>query len=478
MAAREFRQAVKSALAQRHYEDVVDGVKATVITELRALDSRAEIHATSYFNHSYMPDLVVSWDDRGVHRREYFLRLSTSQATLAEEIPRLDDRHPAFVGLLDDPSEADVPEDTKSALERHPSVLLAAGSAIGELKPAAESPTLASLLAPALVRGGRGLVTSNAADNLAQAATSGFDGVVQLNHAAAWASVQAFRTFLQESYASEMERSYALVWVGSGGKPDEFPGVIETASSLAVGRLRSILEYFFRSPAIGDPAFWKRIAGWVTDDDLLSFPHVPPNPNLRSLMEAKRADLLAVSVAAEQTLESGPTEPEWSLLDGALRLHLRSATLDFVRDGRKHNRLPAIHDAISLETLTKRAEGLTLDSIEIDSMTLAVSFGVKGEHSVTDDEWFSNLSQAEGFNRVNNVMVRLAGGGKLRCDLRRKVATMEHSRLRPLPDIGAVAARLLLALPADRRDELEAALGVAPSEARPLSTMERTEGED
>lgn len=453
MAAIEFRRAMASALAQSRYDDIVNGVKATVITEIRSLDPAAEIHTTDYFNHSFIPDIVVSWNDGEKDRREYYLRFDTAQPVIADEIERLDDRRPAFLGLQDTAGDEEIPPATKEALARHPGVLLTSGAAIGELQAAAASPTLASLIAPAVIRGGKGLLTSEGAGSLAAAATTGFDGVRELDAEATRAAVSAFRRSLQDHFAVEMERSYALLWVGSGGDPDEFPGAVDAKSSLGAGRLRSILGYLFRSPAIGDADFWQRIGSFVSEDDLLSFSEVTSNPNLHSLVEAKLNDLRMVSVSASSLIPKPPT-PQWSISDGSLRLHVDEAMLDFVRDGRRHNRLPAAYDAVSLEAVANRAVGLTIDSIEVDSDTLAVTFGAKGDGSVIDDEWFANISRAEGFNAVNTVLVRMPSGGKLRCDLRRGVATMEGTKMRPLAELGEVAARLLPPLSPHARTEL------------------------
>jgi hypothetical protein len=268
-----------------------------------------------------------------------------------------------------------------------------------------------------------------------------------------------------------MERSYALLWVGSGGDPDDFPGAVDAKSSLGPGRLRAILSYLFRSAAIGDDGFWERIGSYVSEDDLLSLGDVPANANLSSLVQAKLPELKMVSVAAS-TVTPRVSTPEWSLLDGALRIRAEDGMLDFVRDGRKHNRLPASYNALSLEAVGKRADGLRVESIEVDSDTLAVTFGAKGTGSVIDDEWFANISQVDGFNLVNTVLVRLPSGGRLRCDLRRGVATMEGTKMRSIPDLGSVAARLLPPLSTAARAELVKMLGLDDPQSDSQSSPE------
>ena len=40
-------------------------VKQVLCDELARVDPTAHIHRTEYFNHTYVPDVVLAWDDRG-----------------------------------------------------------------------------------------------------------------------------------------------------------------------------------------------------------------------------------------------------------------------------------------------------------------------------------------------------------------------------------------------------------------------------
>jgi hypothetical protein len=54
---------------------IITGVKQAVAPEVTSLSPDAKIVLTNYFNHSYMPDFVLHWNDAGRREeRPIFLR--------------------------------------------------------------------------------------------------------------------------------------------------------------------------------------------------------------------------------------------------------------------------------------------------------------------------------------------------------------------------------------------------------------------
>ena len=67
--------ALSAALAHHSWTDTIDGVKSIVTKHLEGLHSGATVRKTVFFNHTFAPDLTLSWEDADAAERQVFLRL-------------------------------------------------------------------------------------------------------------------------------------------------------------------------------------------------------------------------------------------------------------------------------------------------------------------------------------------------------------------------------------------------------------------
>jgi hypothetical protein len=80
--------------------DIVTGVKEAVAQEVGALSPDAKIVVTEYFNHTYVPDLVLEWNEAGRHdQRPIFLRNTLRSAAVENELEALAPREPIVLAL-------------------------------------------------------------------------------------------------------------------------------------------------------------------------------------------------------------------------------------------------------------------------------------------------------------------------------------------------------------------------------------------
>jgi hypothetical protein len=84
-------------------DDLIAGVKDAVFRELTQLDPRAQITSTNYFNHSFIPDFVISWHDgfRETTSRDIYLRTSLQSTTAGRDIEALAEKSPGNRGPAD-----------------------------------------------------------------------------------------------------------------------------------------------------------------------------------------------------------------------------------------------------------------------------------------------------------------------------------------------------------------------------------------
>src|SRR5438067_378589 len=108
------QDALLEALERPARADAQEAVHTIVINELRRVAPQARIRKTDYFNHSFVPDLVLEWkEDSRESERTVFLRLKVSDAAFGVDLSLLRDQAPLFVGLLD-ASDGEKPTPTTS----------------------------------------------------------------------------------------------------------------------------------------------------------------------------------------------------------------------------------------------------------------------------------------------------------------------------------------------------------------------------
>jgi hypothetical protein len=201
----------------------ISTIKGAVIDHLRTTDERVKVAVTDHFNHSYVPDLILSWPDEPEPRYVY-LRTSFRSSDLLRDIDLLARERPILMPLA--PIDG-VDDDAVSALEsashdRRTLVTDPYGlEAFGE-----ETVTqpVVSLLSHAILQGGRGLFPSGRARQISGAVGAGFAGAQHADYDATSAALShphrrrpaTRRPTRSTPKHPQRRRTYALTWHKSG----------------------------------------------------------------------------------------------------------------------------------------------------------------------------------------------------------------------------------------------------------------------
>src|SRR6202042_913538 len=125
----EFSAALRDALLIDDVETSEDTVRQVVINQIRELDPQAMPRATGYFNHSWVPDLMIRWRDET--DRSVFLRFDVARPGFLEDLRFADDaRSPAFLdiaqpelrgqlGSIDQPARRPALDSTDAMVTEH-----------------------------------------------------------------------------------------------------------------------------------------------------------------------------------------------------------------------------------------------------------------------------------------------------------------------------------------------------------------------
>lgn len=302
------REAVRAALSATRSEDLIGGVKAAVAREFEALDPTVKIKTTDYFNHTFAPDLELSWPDERKHNRFVYLRYSLRAAVAGQDFHSLGPLSPVVLALRDDgPDEIEQARRNMAETEAAGGLLATDVGALDDLGNEQREPGSAPLLELVrgnVVRGARGLLVTDGMQHLTkQAASTDLDDPDKQAMQLAVFQNLVGEVFLPDA-ATRLTRAAQLVGAGVTGDltallGDEEDGR-EPRGRLSPSELRVLLPYFLRPGAPPrSTAFWQYLgsltslsgleAMWdvLLDSDLTAF----VRPNL-DVLQAKRAQLV------------------------------------------------------------------------------------------------------------------------------------------------------------------------------------------
>ncbi|MFF1822263.1 hypothetical protein ACFVWG_33465 [Kribbella sp. NPDC058245] len=448
----------------------VDAIKQLVANRFRESDSDVDVYATEYFNHTYTPDLVLSWP--GEASRNVFLRTTTRQQYLLEDIDAIGEMHPIIMPLGDldgtderggesiDASRAERTNFDRKSVEAR--TLVANPQALESLAEAAVDAPVVGLLSRAVLQGGRGLVGEGRA--AAAGATVG-DGFVAASQGSAddtGRAVDLVDGLLDGFHASRINRLLQAVWIASGAPATGFPGAVQLTANLD----RESLQFLLAGADIDDYEFWARLARGLTLGRLIETTIDVDSENLQRLVRAALPHLSAKAcvVLIEDQATTDLSLPRWTTTGRALGLIAqRYSAFASTYAAADMGVTLRSSDAVTVPDLVSRVDQaqVTLSEIELE--------GVRGQRvgvsnadgDLSRDELLTRLGDALGVNAaVRRVVVGLETGQSLRCDLTKGVAAGRTVAKYRLDDLLDASILILKGTTTRERDELATVLGL------------------
>ncbi|POH72148.1 hypothetical protein [Arthrobacter glacialis] len=466
-----FAQAIVSALGVRSPQDSINAVKSAVIKELETLDRSVSIRDTSYFNHTYAPDLILNWDSST--ERPVYLRFTDNLLELRDGISRLDFENAFVFGLTRPHEDAEgFPELEQSAQENH--ALITDADGIETLITQRTNDAGVNLLGQALARGGRGLLAQPQALAVASTVSDGFSAALETQSEPTRLAIDAIDQYLDDPQAARMTRVLQAVWEGSDGRLDQFPGPTDLSKGLGDDSLQYILDVVSAS----DTDFWRRIGRFLTTTQLSRLSLNASNEDSFQNLVNANLDVIPCRAAAvasgPDTLFSVGRKPFlWSIRRQTLALEGADFTA-FVGDlkervqGKVAAGDVASVDGIDVETLSRRIEDYELTEVTLKDGGATVQF--TSNEGVGHDERLSKLAEGLSSNSTVVKAVVPLPEGQLALNFRTSVVNAKTTKTPLLKDVLAASIPLLHELPEDQRQSLKAFLKVGNS--TPTGTFE------
>lgn len=458
-----YSHALEEAIRLPEHSDAVDRIKQAVINELRATDDRVAIKKTEYFNHSFIPDLVLHWP-RENEQRIMFLRPDPNPGYIQEDIEASGDQNSIFYCLahLQERHQPAAQSLHESSRERQTLVTDPVG--LSELESQRRRHPVARLATSAVLQGARGLLDENRVVSVSDAVTQGIEAASRINAESTGSAVSVINDAFDPTRASRLNRLLQAVWVGAGGDSASFPGGLDFAEGLD----EEALSYLLNLDSIGDFAFWRRLGRNLTlekltrlrvDDSQENFQlFVSANVDVLEAKGCRVVDTQPTLSSSSESLEQDDREFAWGIEYGNLVLRNNHVAAYVAEKTDQLDAVPEVEDyGISFSAFEQRA---TANQIRVNELTLAaggrsVSYSSEGAINVARDERLRAISQALGEEAVvKKTVVQVPGRSPLNCNFTKRKTNGKTTALYPVLELIRLSLALLVGLHPDEREQI------------------------
>jgi hypothetical protein len=474
-------EAVSEALEVSAPSESQQRVHEVIARQLDSISPGAEVKSTEYFNHAWVPDLVVAGRDG--EERDVFLRFQVRDESFGDDLEHLADRKPVFLDiserrqLADDASADDF--DLGSAIEaRGPGgegVLVTEVDAIDKFESSVREYQPAAIATKEVVVGGRGIVDPSAATSIVESWKEARDAASDARSDRLRAALDDVETFLDRVSSLDLEADLRGTWVAAGHDVESFPGSEEwRLGDRSPREIAELVASLLRQGRPISEGQWSAIGEVISASSLghevsrLNQKHVGSLVN-----DLTRSNLTrwTAKYAYVPTLESDSLTDafDWSLGEYALALNLIRRTAYFTDIGIKWNRMKK---ADSLPEIRERIEGFgdrDVLGVGIETPEENVSHELRSTATRTLAEHVQPLVDgASGWRtaRLQWLELRIPGTElTAKVDFRRNVVSADASI--PIATFALLLAKYVVALTPDELNQLSESLqSTLPAEGR------------
>ncbi|URN05845.1 hypothetical protein LUW74_22730 [Actinomadura madurae] len=437
----EFGAALRHAMEYDSPDRRIDSLKTSVSNILRSGDPSIRVKKTEYFNHTFAPDLVLTWPDEK-QERLVFLRTNPNPEWLAADLRIIAPSHPIMFTLDDSGLEHRVgAHENLVTAAKAAHALVTDPDAIEEF--VSPHAPITSLLTNAVIRGGRGFVDEQAARGATESALAGLSAAQNLDAEPIRSALVTAEDILDDEQADRFSRLYRIVWEGKGGSPASFPSSRNLIGPITGRDLSLILETLTTE----DVQFWRRVGRSIRLEQIVAMGS-GSGSNLGRLVEANLDRLVArgARVFGHSASNSEGRRADWGIERTCLALRGDGWTAYFAA---RSDELPPheTRGGVSVDTLIDgvRQLGVRMTDVKIQQSDYAISIEAVGDADVADSPAFGQLV-ARGDSVAQVAALAMASGRNLIADFATGTAMGHTNATFPLTELAQTAVRILLEL--------------------------------
>ncbi|MCP9624291.1 hypothetical protein FOH10_18915 [Nocardia otitidiscaviarum] len=416
---------LEDALQVEDSAESVRRVKDIVSAALLVADPSVRVTRTEYFNHTYVPDLVVEWPSRGVDcLRRVYLRATQDPEQIEIDVKMHESSSSVFVhlsALLPTPGVAvaglaDLSDTAKSTQ----SLVTQVGS-FEQLAKYSLAPG-ARLLPPSVLRGGCGLLEADHAAATAQTVSRGFAGAIEADRETTQSALEAIESVLAPAAATEVTSVLETMWVASGAPIHSFPRRNDRDWNdrywddphLSPDRLRSLLRAV--PPGLSD--FWQKVGHRITLESFDGLNIVGEDRTaLQSIMQSALRNITARTcrIVDLQRTEKDSGDLIWRVEHGQLSLQgfghrswIGQRSDDFPTPDKSVDRRP------SPQKLANKSlrSGIPITSVSLIGGGRTLSYGSQEGVDIIGDDFAAPFAENLGSGAVVERAVALVESSK------------------------------------------------------------------
>jgi hypothetical protein len=360
---------IQNALHQSSPEAAMRDIKHVVARELQSIDPKTEIKATDYFNHTFIPDFVLSWKS-GDQRpcRDIYLRFNVDASLIARDLKSLHEESPAFISISNGSRYA---SDAESVVQQYDGCLLSSTSALESISQEDSRTPVTQMLKASLLQGGKGYLIGESAAEVQRAVSQADAALSTLDTPKVSATVRAMNDHLSQAFSSRIERVMQVMWVSQGGDAQRFPGTHEAVAALSAGELTQILPFLLSLEDVASIEFWRNLGEHLSLGHLQELEHWRPGRNLNLLVNANLDRIKARGAAVDHMqpdlFNDLSWPPYWEVVDSHLHLRCGEVDFKFVDDRRKISHRTEMGVAPRWPEIEHRLDRYGIEGIEFTS---------------------------------------------------------------------------------------------------------------
>jgi hypothetical protein len=468
-----FTSALRDALLVPNRGESSDAVQHVVINQIRELDPRARIRTTGYFNHSWVPDLLLSWNDD--ERRSLFLRFDARYG-FEDDLRFIGSRHrdPVFLDIAQ-PELALQPTADRGAVEPidlgESEAMLTEHEAWSQLSAGIKDDADVRTATKHLIRGGQGLVDENVAQHLV-ANYRAVNEMLQEDRVASVApdGLRDALNMLEEPLSRiarlDLEKELRHRWVQAGRDPELFPSLegwqLHDRAPDEIAAL--VMALVSGSDPVPDHR-WEEISDAITADALgvaaRDMPYVTGG-KLNDLVRVARDKWTAKWAWVPPATPDAAQTLDWSLGRTSLEIRLENQRAVFADLG---NRFNTMQKPEELPTLEPRLDALNHHAVVgISLSTSEEVVGLQLRATATESlgerlrKLMAEQAAVRSSGRINRLQVRVPGTSSV-IDLNFETGKASCPDPVRLSVFARVVARFMVNVAPEVREAMERQLG-------------------
>lgn len=392
---------LKEVRAQYVREEYAKNVHKLVRDHLEKLEPNIHIEPTHYFDHSAIPDFILSWGTS--QKRNFFIRGGYASIVAGHDTEHLTENDPIFFALdanqeieehnfsLTRERVADQASSTTYSLLTDPLAFDEISGTSSKQNP------LTTVISQNFLGGARGLIDEPVAEKLTR------------NDSTEGTTSALLREKFSEAAVLRMERTAQIVRMTLSTDREAEVTLDELSGKLSTSELRTLLPWVLKHGDAANTDFWGKLGRLFTFEQLEEVADEVDGLELTPLLRANKEiwTVRRAIVGSYVDADNDLLEPTARFSKGVLEIAMRDTAVRFSYDGRKLRGRPG-SSSVAWDYLKPRLKGMKLQSVSLQGIDRSFQVGAVRSDDIMGDV-DKMASSVEDTYFVNDLSVLIPG---------------------------------------------------------------------